>query len=435
MLALAFVGLAAVPLLLAAHGQARERGAVAELAVGAGLLALAMLLMQFISSGRYEKVSGRAGIDATMRFHQLTAYGVLALAVLHPVFFLWPDTLQDLGRVPGMLAMMAGAPPLRSGVIALLLLAALVPMGMLRSRLPLRYEGWRILHALLAVGAGGASLHHALSVGGYSSAPGLVWFWALLGTAAMGSLAYVYFIKPAVLARRAYRVTSNREAGSGIRELVLAPGAGRPLAYHAGQFVWVSFGGWPFPWRDHPYSLASSPREGGSLRLLIKARGDFSAAAGAIAEGTAAYVDGPHGAFTLQGREADVIVLIAGGIGIAPILSILSDLRFSGDGRRVRLVYGARELSRLVGRDVIDAALPVLNLEVDYVLEEPPPGWTGSAGAITPERVLRTLRGADPHRCLILLCGPTPMMLAAERTLLDAGVPSSNIVYERFDYD
>lgn len=434
LLVLLYALLGVAPLIIAAALHGRERDVQGELAVGAGLVALAMLLVQFISSGRFEGISGRAGIDRTLRFHQLGAYGLLLLAVLHPLLFMFSRDPADWLRLPRQFFMLASSSHLLSGTIALVLLIALVPAAIYRTRLALRYEAWRGLHVLLAVGAGVAGLHHALSVGGYSGETALKVFWVLLAAAAMGSLAYGYLVKPVLLSRSAWRVKSNESAGDGIRRLVLEPG-GRGLDYQAGQFVWVNFGHRPFPIGDHPYSLASSPLDGRDLSLLIKARGDFSSAAGSIPVGAVAYVDGPHGDFVLAGREAASVALFAGGIGIAPILGILRDMQLSGDSRPVSLVYGARNAERLAGREAINEAAGVLDLSVDYVLENPPPHWQGSVGGISPEVVARAIKGRDPRHCICMLCGPTAMMLATERVLLDAGVPARNIVYERFDYD
>lgn len=431
---LLYLLVAIAPLVIVASGAARERGFAAEFAIGAGLAALSMLLLQFISSGRHERVSGGAGIDRTLRFHQLSAWVLSGLVLLHPLLLVLPSDMDELGRLPARLAMMAGAPHLRSGVVALVLLAALILLAALRTRVALRYEAWRAWHIAFAVVVAAASLHHALAVGLYSGGGLLKTWWVLLATVALASTAHAHLVKPVQLARAAWRVRSNEPDGEGIRELVLEPVNGKALEYSAGQFIWVSFGRRPFPLGDHPYSLASSPREGPELRLLIKARGDFSAAAAVIEPGTPAYVDGPHGDFGIAGRDADAFALIAGGIGIAPIAGILRDLELAGDRRSVGLLYGARNLERMAARTVIGAAARTLDLKTEVVLESPPPGWQGGRGAITPEAVLRTLRGHNPRRCLCLLCGPTGMMLAAEKTLLHAGVPAANIVYEQFDY-
>lgn len=438
LLAFIYVLVAMAPLALGAAIGSRERSVAGELAVGLGLVALAMLLMQFISSGRYERVSGRAGMDRTLRFHQLTAYGLLLFSLLHPLLFVFPAELADwaaLRELPERLGFMLAAPHLRSGVVALLLLILLVPLGVLRSRLPVPYEIWRSLHVLLAVGAATGVLHHAMMVGGYSQSPLLAGFWIVLGVSAMGSLAYAWLVRPLLLARAPYRVVANKRLGPEVCELQLAPVRAHTIHYRAGQFVWVSFGRWAVTVRDHPYSLASSPLEGDVLKLMIKARGDFSAKAGDIPVGTLAHVDGPHGSFVLTGRAAGTVALFAGGIGIAPILGVLRDLQLSGDQRPVRLVYGARNASRLVGRDVIEAAGTSLDLRVEYLLEEADAGWQGGRGGLSAEVFARTLAGWDAGHCLCMLCGPTGMMLAGERELLALGVPAANIVYERFEYD
>lgn len=438
MLTCTYVLVALAPLALAAATGGRERSVAGEFAVGMGLVALAMLLMQFISSGRYERVSGRAGLDRTLRFHQLTAMGLLGFSLLHPLLFLWPAELADweaLREMPERLGFMLGASHLRSGVLGLVCLVLLVPLGVLRSRLPMPYELWRSLHVLLAVAAVSAVLHHALAVGGYSQSPLLAGLWIVLAVLAMGSLAYAWLVRPWLLARAPYQVVANRRLGPEVCELHLAPLGARAMGYRAGQFVWVSFGRRAVTVLDHPYSLASSPLEGDVLKLMIKARGDFSARAGDIALGTRAHVDGPHGSFMLAGRTAGCVALFAGGIGIAPILGILRDLELSGDRRPVRLVYGARNASRLVGRDLIDAAGQRLDLRVEYLLEEAGADWTGGRGGLTADVFARTLAGWDARDCLCLLCGPTGMMLAGERELLALGVPSGNIVYERFEYD
>jgi len=433
-----YVFLVAAPLLIAAFSVARERGFAAELAVGTGLVALAMLLLQFISSGRHERVSGGIGIDRTLRFHQLSAWVLIALVLLHPLLLVLPSSMNDLRNEPGQilvrLAMMAEAPFLRSGVLALVLLIVLVALAALRTRIRLRYEIWRATHLVLALVVAAASLHHALAAGQYSSGGLLKVWWVLMAVCALAAAAYAHILKPVLLARAAWRVKSNQADGEGIRELVIEPVNGKGLKYAAGQFIWVDFGRRPTPLGDHPYSLASSPREGPDLRLLIKARGDFSGAAASIAPGTPAYVDGPHGDFFIEGRDVDAIALIAGGIGIAPIAGILRDLAHAGDRRKIALLYGARNLERMAGREAIAAVERSLDLQTEFVLDEPPPDWQGGSGAISPEAVLRTLRGHDPRRCLCLLCGPTGMMLATEQILLRAGVPAINIVYERFDY-
>jgi predicted ferric reductase len=434
-LLLVYVLIALVPVSLLFGEEARGTATIRLLALGTGLAALALLFMQFVSSGRYAVLSGRAGIDRTMRFHQLAARLVLLLALLHPRFFLIPSSFEGLARVPARAAGMFTSPRLLSGVVALALLVVLVYLGVLRNRLPVRYELWRASHMLVAVVVGGAALHHTFSVGYFSSFGFLPVFWWALAAVAFGSLGYVYLVKPFRLLRNAYRVVSNEEIGHRIRELVLEPAApGRRLEFDAGQFGWVLLGQPPLTLLDHPFSISSAPEALPQLRLLVKARGDFTGRLHALAPGARAYLDAPHGNFTLRGRSGKAIVLIAGGIGIAPVIGLLRHLRARRDARPIGLVYGARNPSQLVHAEEIREAAQELDLQPAFFVDEPPPGWTGGVGELTGDAIRQALRAA-PAECLCFLCGPTPMMLSCRDFLRECGVPRGQIVFERFEYD
>jgi predicted ferric reductase len=405
-----------------------------ELAVGTGLLAYSMLLVQFVSSGRFEKLSARVGIDRTMRFHQLTARALTLLALLHALLQSWPPNLSEIPSALQTFGLVLQAPHLRSAVIALGLLLVMVPLAIARNRLPIGHEAWRASHALAALAIALAGAHHAMSVGTYGAQPLFSAIWAALALLALGSIGHVYLVKPWWLAKTAYRLTANREAAAGIREIVLDPAPGRPLKFDAGQFAWLNFGGTRLPFRDHPFSISSSPEELPRLRFLIRERGDFSAALGSLPVGTQVSVDAPHGNFTLRHRHGDAICLIAGGIGIAPVMGILRHLHASRDRRPITVLYGGRKARQMPYCQEISAMAGVLDLHSTFLVEEPEPGWQGKIGRFD-DATLRAALRAESGRCLCLVCGPTPMMLDIARRLRAAGVPRRQVVYERFEYD
>jgi predicted ferric reductase len=90
------------------------------LASGLGLAAFAMLLMQFVSSGRFERLSGKAGINRIMRFHQIASRLLLILVVFHLVVFFWPASLSDIPMMANMLMRMMVSSYMLSGTIALI---------------------------------------------------------------------------------------------------------------------------------------------------------------------------------------------------------------------------------------------------------------------------------------------------------------------------
>ena len=428
-----YLVLALAPLLLATGLMEGLSNPKRLLATALGLVAFAMLLLQFVSSGRFESLSSKVGINRTMRFHQLTGRVLLMLVLLHVLLFFLPGSLADIPQAANMLVRMMLSNWMLSGTIALCAVVVVVAAGIWRHKLPVRYEIWRTIQLVGVIIIVVAGAHHVLTVGSNSQAFWLRSFWWVMLAIALGALGFTYLIKPWLLARKAYRVASVRELGRGIHELALEAAKDRAINFIAGQFAWVNFRG-AIPALDNPFSISSSPDELPRVRLLIKSRGDISKRVGELEPGATVYLDAPHGNFTLEGRQGDAIYLIAGGIGIAPIISILRDLAHKRDKRPISIVFGARDPQGLTYADEIAALKEVLNLKVFFSVDEPPADWTGGVGELDAATLESNLPAAA-QRCLCLICGPTPMLLAVERHLRQLGVPPKNIVYERFEYD
>src|SRR5690606_52270 len=99
---------------------------VERLAAALGMAALAAMAVQFVTSGRFEVVSGRMGIDKIMAFHKMAAWWILVAVVLHPIAYVAPTLFDDpdLGRE--RLIAYLSLPHYRSGVVAWVALVMLV---------------------------------------------------------------------------------------------------------------------------------------------------------------------------------------------------------------------------------------------------------------------------------------------------------------------
>jgi len=166
--------------------------------------------------------------------------------------------------------------------------------------------------------------------------------------------------------------------------------------------------------------------------MTIRNLGDFTSAIDKVPVGQRVYVDGPYGAFTI-GNPADMHVLIAGGVGITPMTSMIRTLADRGDRRPVILLYGSRDWESITFREELETLKARLNLTVVHVLADPPPGWTGERGFITAEVFKRHLPPpyAD-HEYFI--CGPNVMMDAIEAALGEMKVPMSKYHSERYSF-
>jgi len=406
-----------------------------ELASGAGLLAFAILLLEFLLSGRFQTVSARVGMDVTMRFHQLVARTALVLALLHPFLYRSPFNPPYPWDVTRQLTLAYDISGLLTGILAWVLLATLVALGIGRSQLVYRYETWRLMHGVGALLVAGLVLQHALDTGRYSQDPALAYLWIGLFLMAVFSLAYVYVIKPIWQTQRPWTVRSVRSLGLRTWELTLEPDGHQGLAYDAGQFIWLNVGNSPFSLFENPFSISTAPASGPHLQFVIKELGDFTRTVGQITPGTRAYVDGPHGNLVVSDHAEPGIALIAGGVGIAPLMGILRQLRHEKDERPTMLIYGNRVQEQIAYREELTAIAEDQRIEVVHVLSEPPEGWTGRNGLVDADLIRAIFDSTPMKQWLFVLCGPAAMMEVVEDALIDIGVPSHQIESERFQYD
>jgi len=190
------------------------------------------------------------------------------------------------------------------------------------------------------------------------------------------------------------------------------------------------------------YSLASACLPGVPVHVTVKRieHGRVSNHLNdTIREGDELAVLGPSGNFTVEPRELNErhLVMIAGGSGITPIMSILETVLRVENGSRVTLIYGNREWNGVIFRDRLGALREEFGdrLIVDHVLEQPPEGWSAGRGLLSSDVLQSRLEALSIHdndAVRYFLCGPTPMMEAAHEALRARDVDARRIAEERF---
>lgn len=429
-----YAGLIASTLVATAIAAPGSGSFAEEAARGMGVAAAAMLAAQFITSGRFETLSSGVGLDVVLGFHRFAASMLICFAILHVLAFVVPTLAQGPARAGAHLAALLTSPRMLTGVLALAGMLAIVVASVKRDAW-MRYEVWRLTHGFGALAVLALAAHHVMSTGTASFAPGLWAFWFIVFAAAGAAFAHIYAGRPLLARRTAWRLDEVAPLTPRLLEVTMTQTRGAPFSFSAGQFVWLNFQpGLANPF-DNPFSIASAPEELPRLRFLIKVVGDLTRSLPALPAGTDVSVDGPHGNLIVDGRDADAILLVAGGVGLAPLIGVMRSLQARGDRRPVRCIYGAGEPGNLVYADEMRAMERRLDLANIFTVDEAPPGWTGGVGPIDEALIAQALAGLDVTRTLALICGPTPMMIATADAIADAGVPLANIVYERFAYD
>lgn len=429
-LIVAYLAVVALPLILSWIVGGPPRAFHQELASGLGILAFSMILAEFVLSGRFKNISNGVGMDVTMRFHQVMARMALVFALLHP--FLYQGTPAGGPRPwdpTRQLTVTTDFSSLSTGIVAFLLLPSLVFLAIERTNLDYKYETWRLIHGVGALLIALLLLHHTVYAGRYGSQPLMTWLWVAMTGLAVGSLLYVYLIVPLLETGRGWRVTSVTRLTPKQWELTVSPDGHSGFEYKAGQFVWLNVGHSSFSMKENPFSISSAPAARPEVSFMIKELGDFTRTIGQIRPGTRAYLDGPYGSLFVDDRDEPGVALIAGGVGLAPLLGILRQMRLTGDPRKVKLIYGNRTIDQIAYREELDAE------DVSYVLSEPPENWRGDVGFIDGALMDRVFSSDEITDWVFVMCGPAIMLDIVEEHLLNKGTPSHRVLSERFDYD
>jgi ferredoxin-NADP reductase/ferredoxin len=222
-------------------------------------------------------------------------------------------------------------------------------------------------------------------------------------------------------------------AGSGAVSLTLAftpdPALGSAADFIPGQYMELTLPGTGI---CRAYSLSNLPNWDGRLEFLIRLQpgGAFSTWLGTRARvGDVIETRGPLGHFVLDEASLRPRVLVGGGCGFAPLLSMLRHLADLGDTQPTTLVFGVNRESELFAADAIDELRDVLpQLRVLYSVWQPEGGWTGFTG--TAAEALDHVLGEADTTPDIYVCGPPRLMEAVNAVAAARGVPPERVFAE-----
>jgi predicted ferric reductase len=422
-----FIGICIAPLVFAAVAVTGPgRGFRTEFSAALGFVGLALMGLEFVLVARFRGVAAPFGTDALVQFHRQIGLVGLVFVLVHVGLSAQWDMVLNRG---------SQSTPWRVwfGAISTAALLALIASSVWRKRLRLSYEWWHAVHAVLAVVVIVAAVVHIILVDYYLNSFWKQALWVVLAAAFVALVVWVRVVKPSILRRRPWsiaRVTPERGATT---TLTLRPDGHRGFRFHPGQYAWIVVDRSPFSLTQHPFSFSSSGQVEGPLDISIKALGDFTNTVAGLEPGTRVYVDGPHGVFSPDHHEGPGFGLVAGGVGITPMMSMLRAFAARGERRPVVVFDANRHWDDVTFREELDELTEALDVRIVHAIEDPPLGWEGERGRIDAEMLRRHLPpGAS--RWQFFACGPNAMMDAMEDALVALGVSPDRIHTERFDW-
>ncbi len=285
--------------------------------------------------------------------------------------------------------------------------------------------------------------YHALTTDGTTHDSGVMTgYLTVLATAGIAAFAYRSVLGSVLVRRRRYRVRAVNRLDDVVTEIVMEP-VGKPLQHAAGQFVFVSFPSLDLRALElslesqvlairagevrgqfHPFSITSAPGED-TLRITVKALGDYTRALRRLEEGAEALVEGPFGSFSHESVEGRRQIWAAGGIGVTPFLSMARSLR-PDDRVSVDFYYCVEHEAEAHFLDELQAiAANREDVRVTVVARE-------RDGFLTAKRLAAEV--GDLTMVEVLVCGPPAMIESLRTQLLAEGVARNRFHAEEFSF-
>ncbi len=399
-----------------------------------GLVASCLLLIQVFLMARVPAIERSWGQDRLTAIHRTVGFSSFWLMLGHIVTItigyaagdlgaLWSTLVDLVLNYPGMLLAVAGT-------VSLFMVVA---TSVRAARRRMRYQSWHLLHLYAYLGAG-LALPHQLWTGQQfvGSTTSTVFWWGVYSVALGSVVIWRVGLPLWRSARHRIRVETVQIDPSGVTTVTMR-GHGIPhMGARSGQFFQFRFLDGPGWSRAHPFSLSASPTSG-LLRISAAPVGAGSRRLQHLRPGTRVLIEGPYGILHEGVRTQRKVLLMAAGIGIAPLRGLLEDIRQEPDD--VTVIHRVSSPDRVALRD-----------EVELLTQRHGARYVVVAGP--RERRVETWlpasdRPLDPSGALleivpdlvdhdVYLCGSGPWMDLAEQALLGAGLPRRRLHREDF---
>jgi NAD(P)H-flavin reductase len=198
--------------------------------------------------------------------------------------------------------------------------------------------------------------------------------------------------------------------------------SGKKFSFLPGQFNMM----YVFGVGEVPISISGDPTSPGLLVHTVRAVGSVTKAMWKMKSGDIIGIRGPFGsAWPVQEMEGNDVVIVAGGIGLAPLRPALYYvLANRSKFGKVVLLYGTRTPDDILYRKELESLRARFDLEIDVTVDRAAGDWHGNVGVVTR---LIPKASFDPQNTVALLCGPEVMMRFTVMALQKRDLPIENI--------
>ena len=405
------------------HGAGEALTSVARIT---GLLAAYTALLQVVLLARMPWLERLAGFDRLTAWHRLNGWACLLLVLAHVLFSVWGYALVDHYSLPREVGALLGNglyPGMITATVGTGLMIAVAVTSAVIVKRRLSYEAWYAVHLAAYAGIALAWFHQIPTGNELVLDRAAADYWRALYAAALAVVVVFRLGRPILNALRyRLRVAEVVPEGAGVVSVRMTGRTLERLAARPGQFFLWRFLDRHRWWSAHPFSLSAAP-DGRSLRITVKAAGDFTSRIGSLSPGTRVVAEGPLGLFTDEVRRRDKALLIAGGIGITPVRALAE--RIDGD---IVIVYRVLREDDAVLRGELESLSARRGIRLEVVAGDH--ATSEGRRLLSPSHLLDLVPDVADRD--VYVCGPPGMTAAIEQSVRRAGVPRRQIHAERF---
>ena len=387
-----------------------------------GLLAAAVALIGIAFAARTHRFERAIGLDRALLWHRWMGETAALLLVAHIVATLIAyASRQSLSEaiieLTGEEQYMAMA---TVGALGMLVITV-VSLGFVRRHLA--YETWYFIHLLIYASLALAFAHEIFLGSDLAFDPLARAFWIAITMIVLLIVVVSRWGKAIMSILRPLTVLSVTPLNDVASAVELGGRNVATLRAAAGQFALLRPLTSSLVWQPHPYSISAAPRVD-RIRFTIKALGGASELMTRLPVGTKVAIEGPYGTKIYEELRGSKLLLIAGGVGIAPVRSLLED--FSPDAEPV-VIYRARRAAEIVHYDELESLAESRNGRIIPVVG--PTSHLEHGNPFDPEVMRRLV--PDVEERIAVVCGSQPMINAAYQCLRACGIDSDDIHFER----
>jgi predicted ferric reductase len=395
-------------------------GRITGLLAGYGLVVLLALM------ARVPALERGVGTDRLARWHAMGGRYIVFMSLAHTLLIIWGYAVTAHSNVVHETGtLLTNYTDVLMATVALGLLVAVGITSARLARQRLRYETWHYIHFYTYLAIALAFSHQFATGADFVTNVKARVLWSAIYIAVAALLLWYRFLAPVrSLIRHDLRVAGITWESPEIVSIYMTGRHLERLRAESGQFFrwrFLSHGLW---WSANPYSLSAAPRDD-LLRVTVKIAGDHSGQLRGLLPGTRVIAEGPSGGFTAALRTRQRILLIGGGVGIAPIRALFETI--PAGAADITVLYRINRTEDIVLREELDELAARRRATVHYLVGPPK---HGANDHLSPQRL--QLLVPDVAERDVYLCGPEPMMDAARNSLVLAGVPARHIHSESF---